>query len=219
MSDDIHSGESHDLEDTIAEQVLSEFVRPLLFVLSADGTWSSENALTRFLIVLPTDGDASIQLNDQDTAWTQVRARQDFAPGEALHSSDFVTEPVPITEASDRFIKGTWKDSGWQLEYKFGEDAARSVLHLQAADEFLASALDDLASSRFRSGFAAAFHAGEHLAKAELLYHSLTAVLVASTKKHSTVRSTYAVWAHLGNSDRRFVDALNWLDRERRSAT
>ena len=105
------------------------------------------------------------------------------------------------------------------LEYRFGGAAEKRLLHLRLADEFLASAHDDLAAGRNRSAFTSAFHAAEHYAKAELLHYPLTAALVESSKKHSAVRGTYAVWARLGNAEVRFADVLNKLDRERGRAT
>lgn len=218
VSDDLGADQTVG-EAGLLEYVLSNFVRPVLHALTGTGLWTPETALTQFEIRLLDNGEASIQLNGANTAWSRARAVRDFAPGEAVGPSDLVTTALPGVPTSDTFIKGTLDGSNWLLEYQFGGAAEKRLLHLQLADEFLASAHDDLAASRTRSAFTSAFHAAEHYAKAELLHYPLTAALVESSKKHTAVRGTYAVWARLGNAPRRFGDVLNRLDRERGRAT
>lgn len=101
---------------------------------------------------------------------------------------------------------------GWSLVFQFSYGHPSRFEFLERADQFLETARDALASGRLAPFFDNAFSACELLAKAELLSGRPTIDIVLNSKSHGAIRSSYSLWANLGNTDIRYSKILHRLD-------
>ncbi len=91
--------------------------------------------------------------------------------------------------------------------------------HLEAGLEFAELAEVALGAGMLRGFHENAFHAAEHLAKAELLSYAAALPEIADSRTHGRLRGTYQLWAHLGNTDPKFARLLDDLDKCRAAFT
>jgi uncharacterized protein (UPF0332 family) len=178
--------------------------------------------LNSFHIEFPGDNDlrVRVRINEEDVFWSHSRAAHDLEPGATIQPIDVIVEPLPLPERpAERFIRGVWTGDSWELEIQLNRPHPRRTDHLGAAREFVEAADLLLAKGHLRAFYESAFHAVEHLAQAELLSYAPAAEIVSTAKTHQTVRSTYMLWARLGNTDERFSRLLTALEQVRQATT
>lgn len=186
--------DSTEVRARVAEDILTRFVRLVLFARVGNGTWDEGAGLASFVVEFPYDDDRDVRIrvNDEQEFWGQPTATRSFEAGESIGPTDLQVEVVPPTDhPTERFIKGRWVDGSWELEFRLSVPHPRREEHLQAGDEFVEEAEAAFLAGRFRPFYECAFHAVEHLAIAELLTYPPVASEVATAKSHSTVRSIY----------------------------
>lgn len=211
----------HEARQRLAEDVLRRFVQMLLFARRGNGTWDDNSTLHAFHVVLAADHDDQwwVRINDEPHYWTAPRAIRDFAADQSISPEDLHVEPADPPVEPERFISGTWNGESWDLTLQLERaDPARAV-HLEAGLEFAAVAQASLEQGHLRGFHANAFHAVEHIVKAELFSYAAAIPDVADSKTHGRLRGTYQLWAHLGNTDQRFARLLHELDQGRASIT
>jgi hypothetical protein len=209
-------------EHGLAEDVLRRFVQLLLFARRGDGTWPEDSKLTSFHVVLPSGDDEQwwVRINDEPHYWTAPRVVRDFGPDEHIGPEDLHVEPVaaPPVEA-ERFISGVWNGQTWDITLKLDRPDPSRAIHLDAGLEFAAVADACLERGQLRGFHENAFHAVEHLVKAELLSYAAAIPEVADSKTHGRLRGTYQLWAHLENTEQRFARLLDELEQRRPAIT
>lgn len=206
-----------DADHQILDQALN-FVRPVLYARVGNQTWKPGSELSSFMVVMP-DGAPLVRVNDEVGFWSVPVAARSFEEGEELSPSDLITRPAVLPEANLPYIAGTRTDSGWKVAFNLDRPHPKRLEFLDLADEFAKAAEATLDQGLVRPFISSAFHAVEHLARAELLSYSLTTEEVIGARKHTQVASAFHLWAHLGNTDEAFAHLLNRLSEARRSAT
>ncbi len=209
-------------EKGLAEDVLRRFVHLLLFARRGNDTWQEGSELTSFHVVLPPGDDEQwwVRINDEPHYWTAPRVVRDFGPDEHIGSEDLHVEPVAFPPVEpERFIAGVWNGQTWDLTLKLDRPHSSRATHLDAGLEFAAVADACLERGQLRGFHENAFHAVEHLIKAELLSYAAAVPEVVNSKSHGRLRGTYQLWAHLENTEQRFARLLNELDRRRPALT
>lgn len=209
-------------EQTLADDVLRRFVHLLLFARLGNGTWTEDSKLSSFHVALPSGDDEQwwVRINDEPHYWTAPRIVRDFGRGETIGPEDLHVEPVAAPRHEpERFISGVWNGEAWDLTLKLDRADPSRMTHLDAGLEFAAVADSCLDRGQLRGFHENAFHAVEHLAKAELLSYSAAIPEVTDSKSHARLRGTYQLWARLGNTEQRFARLLNELDQQRPSMT
>jgi hypothetical protein len=206
----------------LAADVLRRFVLLLLFARRGNGTWEEDSELTSFNVVLPPGDDECwwVQINNEPNYWTAPRLIRGFEPGEQIGPEDLHVEQVaspPV--AAERFISGVWNGQRWEFELKLDLPDPTRAVHLNAGLEFQAVADSCLERGQLRGFHENAFHAVEHLVKAELLSYAASVPEIVDSKSHGRLRGTYQLWAYLGNTEQRFAQLMNELDQQRPNLT
>jgi hypothetical protein len=218
--------ELDDIEDEVRDRMVEDvFMRWVNLVLTArigNGTWDENSQLRSFVIVFPpdNDNDVRVRVNDEDSYWSHPRAARNLAEGATLKPDDLLVERLSVpSDPPSRYIRAEVTAGRWELEIQLNMTHPRRIEHLAAAGEFRESAADALERGALRAFYENAFHAAEHLAQAELLSYTPTLAEVVDAKSHDKVRSTYHLWARLGNTDTRFARLLTDLQDARSSQT
>lgn len=124
---------------------------------------------------------------------------------------------LPDEDANAAHITLLAHASGYSLTFDATYNRARIAEHLRAAEEFMVSADQALTDERLTPFVENAFHAAEHLAKAELL--PLPDERFLRAKTHRTVASRLHWWSNLGNIDPDAAKLLSQLDDLRQRET
>ncbi len=193
-------------------------VRPVLYARVGNKTWTPESELSSFRVVMP-DGAPVVRVNDEAGFWSAPVAARSFKPGEELSPSDLITQPTVLPEADLPYIAGIRTGAGWKVDFNLDRPHPKRLEFLDLAGEFVDVAEAALDQGLIRPFISNAFHAVEHLARAELLSYSLTTDEVIGARKHTQVASAYQLWVRLGNTDKAFARLLKRLSTARRSAT
>lgn len=193
-----------------------------LYARIGNGTWNPETEIRQFRVEFEGSDDENfrVQVNDELDYWTGARLMQSKAPGDEVAPHDLESLKVgPIIVPADRFIEGRQMSEGWDVSMKLARVPAVRTAHLDAGREFAAQAESAYASGHVRALYECAFHAVEHLAKAELLTYPPAEHVVKDAKTHGALRSAYQLWARLGNTEARYAQLLNRLSGLRRVTT
>jgi uncharacterized protein (UPF0332 family) len=203
-----------------AQQLLDHalgFVQPVLWARVGNGTWRPDDTLSSFRVVM-TDGAPLIQVNDEDRYWTVPVAARSFAEGEEIAPAELITYQAEAPDHELPYIAGTRTDGGWELSFDLDRPHPRRLEFLELAGEYVSAAESVLNIGLVRPFIGNAFHAAEHLARAELLCYPITTGETLAAHKHTHVASIYNLWARLGNTDAAFSDLLNKLSSVRPAA-
>jgi HEPN domain-containing protein len=180
----------------------------------ARGAWSDDE-LYRIQMLYWADRASELRLNREVQGAMLACATRDLNAGEHVSLDDF-SEITAYYLAEDEHdaahITALRHRGGWSLAMSFSYNAARIIGHIEAADEFLATARHALGQRRLRAFAESAFSAAELYAKAELLSLPDKRLMTAG---HSTVSRNYSLWTRLGNADHSFSALLHRLTRLR----
>jgi hypothetical protein len=204
------------------EDMLERFVRPEAERRLTEGTLSAGDEIHRFQILFPDGEPAVVRFNSEVGGRAMVRATRAIAVGEDVTVADFdqVSEYTPCEEdAGIPHVSAFVHRDGWSIVFQFSYGHPSRFEYLTLADDFLTTAHEALAGGRLGPFFENGFAACELMAKAELLSARPTVDLVLNRKTgHGWIRSVYATWANLGNSDARYPKLLQRLENLRYSA-
>jgi hypothetical protein len=203
-----------DLDAPILAYALQTYVSMLLFALQ-------EEQLASFHVLLLGDGTASVRINDQPNAWSIPRSTRSFDEGESIYPDDLEVDQMPLREdvLDIPFIRGRLESGIWELKYKLAYPPAVRENYYEAAVQFLRAATSAEEDGLMRAFLENAFHAAEHLARAELLSYPPTAPAVMPGARHKKLSETFNLWAKLQNTDADYKDLFNNLHRLRPAAT
>lgn len=220
--DEVSVDDEDDGQGCLFDEVFERFLKLVIFARVGNGTLRDGDQLVSFHIEFPAENDLDVRVrfNDEECFWSHPRAARPMEAGDVLRPEDVLVERLPLPEQpAERFIRGVWLGDRWNLEVHLSRPHPRRSEHLAAAVEFVHAAELMLGRGLLRPFYESAYHAAEHLAQAELLSYPPSAELVATARTHQTVRSTYALWAKLGNTDPRFAKLLDTLEDRRSAAT
>lgn len=197
------------------DDMLERFIRPELKRRVEGGDLSSTDTVVRFQLLLPDGVAPIIRLNDEVGGTVTAISTRAMGAGEEVTVADIggITAYEPRGEdAGIPHVSAFLHSGGWSLVFQFSQGHSSRFEFLERADQFLATARDALIGGRIAPFFDNAFSACELLAKAELLSGRPTIDLVLNSKSHSAIRSSYSLWAHLGNTDMRYSQLLHRLN-------
>ena len=134
---------------------------------------------------------------------------------------DFAADRLPLLEDTSDvpFIRAWRSGEEWTVDYSFAFAHPRRIEHLDAAVEFIRATTSAEEDGLTRAFVENAFHAGEHLARAELLCYPPTVADMLGARKHGRVWAIYNAWAKLENTEQKHADLLNRLAGLRSRAT
>lgn len=206
--------------DAVLEHAFNVFITPIVWARSLNGEDLNIESVRSFFVFADHPDGPLVEINDEGLAWTRAKATRNLLPDETLGPGDLLSERVaapPRPRAG--FISGTLIAGRWQIDFSFATSSPKRHAHLHVAAEFLRAAEVVADAHLTRALVENAFHAVEHLARAELLSYAPTIPLVENAKTHGKLSSTYNLWARLENTEGRFAKLLNDLSAARPSAT
>jgi HEPN domain len=207
---------------SLFESMTVNWVKPEVLARREDGSWTDEDLVYRFQVQFLDNDEVAVRLNGEVQGVLEAKATRAIEKGEEVFEDDFSEISgyrLPEEYAYHPHVTGFCFKGEWFLAFQLGHrDPARFEV-LAAGKEFLATAHEALAAGRLRAFFDVANSAVELLAKAELLSCGPTIEYALKSVSHRTLSSAYNIWTgRLGNSERRFADALNRLAKLRRQA-
>jgi uncharacterized protein (UPF0332 family) len=206
---------------TLFEKMTKDWVEPEVIRRRAAGTWSDEDLVYRFQVQF-LDDEVAVRLNDEVKGILEVRAIGPIEKGQEITEEDFseIAGYRPLDQdAHHPHVTGFAHHDEWFLAFQLGQRDPSRFEVLKVGREFLSAAHDAYQDVRLRVFFDTANSAVELLAKAELLSCGPTIELAQNVNSHRALSVAYNLWTgRLGNSDRRFADALNRLAKLRRQA-
>lgn len=184
---------------------------------TAAGLWGTPTSVYMAQMLFWVDRPAQVRLNSEVRGWMRARAARDLKAGEVAIDDfyEIASYRPPEDDEDAAHVTALRHAGGWSLAMSFSYNTARIAQHVEAADEFLATARHALAQARLRSFAESAFAAVELYAKAELLALPDERLLKGG---HGTVAGNYSLWARLGNTDEAFARLLHDLGDLRREA-
>jgi hypothetical protein len=213
--------DADDLENGILDFAYRTYVHLLIVARLGNGTWTEDQELSSFHILMPVDGRVSIRVNGEHHAWSIARAKRSASEGDILAPEDFAVDRLPLLDdASDiPYLRAWRRGEKWIVDYSFAFAHPRRIEHLDAAAEFIRAATSAQEDELTRPFVENALHAAEHLARAELLCYPPTVVATLGARKHGTLWAIYNSWAKLENTEQRYADLLNRVADLRPRAT
>lgn len=199
---------------------LESFVNPELGRRQEEEGWG-DSPILRFQVQFPEEDLPKILLNDEVQGFLEVKATGPIKKGQVITTGDFseISDYRPLDEdAGTPHITGFLHAGGWFVGFQLAHRHPARREHLDAGREFLAAAQDALEKRRLRVCLDAANSAAELLVKAELLSCGPAIDFAYKARSHDGLSMAYNLWGNLGNTDPRFVDALNRLRRLRSKA-
>jgi HEPN domain-containing protein len=167
-------------------------------------------------VVFNVASETAVRLNDEVGGYMQVRAARDLKKGEPVMSNDITDiTRVELTDADPDAAHMTafYLSDGWVITWDARYNASLIASHLQAAGEFVVLAEVAFERGLLRGFVENAFHAAELLAKAAIL--ALPDEVVLKAKTHTAVGGRFNRWAKLGNTDPRYAQLRNELEKLR----
>lgn len=168
------------------------------------------------LVVLKRDQAPVIMINAEFELVASVRATRDIAEGEDIYASDFdevqSIKPVDVDEDAGWITFFAVPDGRLYLAFDFRYELGRSRGVLARADEFIASARDDLTSDRPGPAVDNALAAAELAVMVQMRTH----VAPENPKnRHGSRYTWFEGWAQLGNAQRQHAKAIRSLEQLR----
>jgi hypothetical protein len=207
---------------SLFESMRINWVEPEVLARRDGGTWVGEDVVYRFQVQFLDDGEVAVRLNDEVQGYLEVKATGPIEKGKEIFEDDFSEVSgyrLPEGHAHHPHVTGFAFMDRWFLTFQLGHRDPSRFEVLAAGREFLATAHDALAAGRLRVFFDAASSAVELLAKAELLSCGPTIEYALQSASHRYLSNAYNIWTgRLGNSERRFAEALNRLAKLRKQA-
>jgi hypothetical protein len=221
--------ESHELDDGALARAGGEmfswvrtlYVDPEIQSRQERGLWPEGTGLYRFQVQFPEAESPKVRLNDEVKGILEVKAAGPVEEGQLVTEDDFseITDYKPLDEdAGIPHVTGFAHRDSWFLGYQLAHRHPARHEHLAAGREFLAAAHTALAEGHPRVVLDAANSAAELFVKAELLSCGPVIEMAEKARSHDGLSMVYNLWGRLGNTDARFVDALNRLRRFRSDA-
>lgn len=202
--------------------LLNRFVNLVLWWRTANGTWTEQSDLKSFHVYLSDvdDNDWVVRINDESFGWKCPRAARSMSEGDDLKPEDLLVERISeLPDDGERYIHGRHRGDQWFVTARLNVPHPSRPVHFDAGVEFFAVATSALEQGYLRAFHANAFHAIEHLAKAELLTYAMALPEIVESRKHSHLRSLYQMWANLENTDRQYARLLDDLTATRGAIT
>jgi uncharacterized protein (UPF0332 family) len=165
---------------------------------------------------------SKILLNDEVQGVLEVKASGPVEKGQLITEQDFseISDYRPLDEdAGTPHVTGFAHRDSWLLGFQLAHRHPARGEHLEAGREFLATAQYAFEQGWLRVALDDAHSAAELLAKAELLSCGPVIELAENAQSHDGVSTIYNLWGRLGNTESKFVDALNrlrWLRSDAR---
>jgi uncharacterized protein (UPF0332 family) len=184
--------------------------------LETTDVWSAQ-------VVFEVDKPTVVRLNEEVRGRLLVRSADPdraWTVGEDVTLADIAgvsRVELPSDDENAAHITLLVHAAGASISFDATYNRPRIATLLGAAEEFIASASADLKGDRLRPFAESAFHAAEHLAKAELL--PLPDERFLKAKTHSAVANRLHWWSRLGNIDPDAAKLLSQLESTRHQET
>lgn len=172
--------------------------------------------ISRGLVVLVRDQPAEVRINEEFELMASVRVTRDISKGEDIYASDFddvhTVQPVNVDENAGWITFFSVPDGRFYLAFDFRYELGRSRGVLTRADEYIASARDDLRSDRPGPAIDNALAAAELAVMVQMRTH-----LAPENPKnrHGSRYTWFESWARLGNAQNDHAKAIRRLDQLR----
>lgn len=210
--------ENAEMGEAIFTQIISIYVNPEIARRVEAGLMAAGTTLTKIQVILFDDGRNQVRLNEEVKATWKVKLKkgvrkekgdpiydnevEQFQPAELL-DDDLDCAHVTMISVADR----------WQISFSFQYNQKTARAHLEAAEEFFASAKESMANGRFRPFVDNLFSSSELAVKALLL--SLPMDGIKASRRHSNLHSNYNRLGHSGMVPEELTAAFNTLDKGR----
>lgn len=211
------TADADDVESSTAmvtiEHMFEIWVEP---ELTRRGVTPNDLQVRKALVVLKRDQMPTVLINTEFELVASVRATRDIAEGEDIYASDFdevhSVKPVDIDEDAGWITFFAVPDGRLYLAFDFRYEIGRSRGVLARADEFIASAGDDLASDRPGPAIDNALAAAELAVMVQMRTH----VAPENPKnRHGSRYVWFEGWARRGNAQRQHAAAIRRLEQLR----
>ncbi len=184
--------------------------------LTRRGVTPADLQVRKALVVLKRDQPPVVLINAEFQLGVTVRATRDIAEGEDIYASDFdevhSIKPVDIDDDAGWITFFAVPDGRLYLAFDFRYELGRSRGVLARADEFIASATDDLSSDRSGPAIDNALAAAELAVMVQMRTH----VAPDDPKnRHGSRYSWFEGWARLGNAQKEHARAIRRLEQLR----
>lgn len=214
---------SEEARARLFEQVMQTWIVPEIEARQARGAVPTPFQLGFAQVVFNADAAPVVRLNEEVRGNAMIQAADPtriWQAGEDVMIDDIaaiVDFELPEEDSNAAHITLFPHADGWSISFDATYNRARIAKHIKVAQEFVGTATDARAGGRLHSFVENAFHAAEHLARAELL--PLPDERFLKSKTHRTVVSRLHWWARLGNIDQDAARLLSRLEELRQSET
>jgi HEPN domain-containing protein len=203
-------------------QIWELWVEPEILRRSSQGALAPDFRVHAFQILLASANDGranTVRLNEEVKAVAKIRSSQAIRAGEPVYTHDVeAIEEITLleTEANHAHITGIDLRGTWVVRLDLRYDKKRAEEHLEAANDFLETAIDAGQKGRWRPFLENLFVAAELTAKAELMITPTSSP--KELKDHSKIKGKYMSWARLDNAPKSSSRALAELIKLRAPA-
>jgi hypothetical protein len=184
--------------------------------LKRRGVTPDDLRVRKALVVLKRDQPPVVMINAEFELVASVRATRDIAEGEDIYASDFdevhSIKPVDVDEDAGWITFFAVPDGRLYLAFDFRYELGRSRGVLARADEFIASARDDLTSDRPGPAIDNAFAAAELAVMVQMRTHVAPE---NPRNRHGSRYTWFEGWARLGNAQSQHAEAIRRLEQLR----
>ncbi len=202
--------------ERLLDQLHQRHVVPELERRREQGTWADDGEVERALVVLGGARAGAVLLNSEVRGVLTVKASRPLLAGEDVMPADIRSVEAFAWEDDDgasSFVAVIPTSFGLALITEFRGNVLESAPHLDAAEEFMTSAMRAFENRQIRVFLDLSYSAAELMAKSELLRWA--GATVSGSRTHSRVISAYNAWAKLGNTEAKFAALLNRLSELR----
>lgn len=184
--------------------------------LERRGLMPSDLRVRKAMVVLHRDQSPVVKINDEVELVATVRATRPIAAGEEIRAADFdevhAVEPVGVDEDAGWIAFFAVPDGRLYLAFDFRYERGRSAGVMSLADEFVASASDDLSAQRLRPAIDHALAAAELAVMVQMRTHAMPE---NPRNRHGSRYAWFDGWAELGNAQRAHAKAIRRLEQLR----
>lgn len=184
--------------------------------LKRRGVTPDDLRVGKALVVLKRNRPPVVMINAEFELVASVRVTRDMAEGEDIHASDFdemrSIKPVGVDEDAGWITFFAVPDGRLYLAFDFRYELDRSRGVLARADEFIASASDDLRSDRLGPAIDNTLAAAELAVMVQMRTHLAPE---NPRNRHSSRYTWFEGWARLGNAQSKHATAIRRLEQLR----